>query len=75
MVKNPPVNPQSGKVPWRRKQQPIPVFLPGRSHGQSNLADYSPCCQIVRHNLTNKTTTKTERYLVHRTNDREVKED
>ena len=24
--------------PW----QPIPVFLPGESHGQRSLADYSP---------------------------------
>ena len=22
------------KMPWRRKQQPTPVFLPGKSHGQ-----------------------------------------
>ena len=30
-----------GKIPWRRKWQPIPVFLPGKSHGQRNLVDYS----------------------------------
>ena len=29
-------------IPWRRKWQPIPVFLPGESHRQRNLADYSP---------------------------------
>ena len=28
-----------GKIPWRRKWQPIPVFLPGKSHGQRSLAD------------------------------------
>ena len=22
------------KIPWRRKWQPTPVFLPGKSHGQ-----------------------------------------
>ena len=22
------------KIPWRRKWQPTPVFLPGESHGQ-----------------------------------------
>ena len=22
------------KIPWRRKGQPTPVFLPGKSHGQ-----------------------------------------
>ena len=31
-----------GKIPWRRKWQPTPVFLPGESHGQRSLADYSP---------------------------------
>ena len=29
------------KIPWRRKGQPTPVFLPGESHGQRNLAGYS----------------------------------
>ena len=28
--------------PWRRKWQPIPVFLPGESYGQRNLVGYSP---------------------------------
>ena len=35
-------NPQVGKIPWRRKWQPIPVFLPGKSHRQRRLAGYSP---------------------------------
>ena len=30
-----------GKMPWRRKQQPTPVFLPGKSHGQRSLVGYS----------------------------------
>ena len=30
------------KIPWRRKWQPIPVFLPGESHGQRRLAGHSP---------------------------------
>ena len=29
-------------VCWRRKWQPIPVFLPGESHGQRSLVGYSP---------------------------------
>ena len=29
------------KIPWIRKQQPIPVFLPGKSHGQRRLAGYT----------------------------------
>ena len=30
------------KIPWRRKWQPIPVFLPRKSHGQRSLAGYNP---------------------------------
>ena len=35
-------NPRVGKIPWRRKWQPIPVLLPEKSHGQRSLAGYSP---------------------------------
>ena len=31
-----------GKIPWRRKWRPTPVFLPGESHGQKSLLSYSP---------------------------------
>jgi len=31
-----------GKIPWRRKRQPTPVFLPGESHGQRSLVGCSP---------------------------------
>ena len=31
-------NPWVQKVPWSRKWQPAPVFLPGKSHGQRSLA-------------------------------------
>ena len=34
-------DPWVGKIPWRRKLQPIPVFLPGVFRRQS-LAGYSP---------------------------------
>ena len=30
------------KIPWRRIWQPIPTFLPEKSHGQRSLAGYSP---------------------------------
>ena len=33
-------DPWVGKIPWRA-WQPTPVFLPGESHGQRSLADYS----------------------------------
>ena len=35
-------DPWVGKVPWRRAWQPTSVFLSGESHGQSNVAGYSP---------------------------------
>ena len=31
-------DPCVGKIPWRRKWQPAPVLLPGKSHGQRSLA-------------------------------------
>ena len=34
-------NPLVGKIPWRRKWQSTPVVLPGKSHGQRSLAEYS----------------------------------
>ena len=30
------------KIAWRRKWQPTPVSLPGKSHGQRSLVDCSP---------------------------------
>ena len=35
-------DPWVGKIPRRRKWQPTPVFLPGKSHGQKSLGGYSP---------------------------------
>ena len=34
-------SPWARKIPWRRKWQPTPIFLPRKSYGQ-NLAAYSP---------------------------------
>ena len=51
VVKNPPASagdktprfyPWVRKILWRRKWQPTPVFLPGESHGQRSLAEFSP---------------------------------
>ena len=52
VVKNPPassgdgkrcgLDPWVGKIPWRSKWQPTPVFLPGEFHGQRSLVGYSP---------------------------------
>ena len=30
------------KIPWRRKWQPTPVFLPREPHGQKGLGVYDP---------------------------------
>ena len=35
------LNPSVGKIPWRRKWQPNPILLFGKSHGQRSLAGYS----------------------------------
>ena len=36
------LNPWGRRIPWRRKWQPTPVFLPGKFHGWGSLVDYSP---------------------------------
>ena len=39
--RTPGFDPWVRKIPWRRKWQPTPVFLPGESHGQRSLAGCS----------------------------------
>ena len=34
-------DPLVGKILWKRKWQPAPLFLPGKSHGQRSLEGYS----------------------------------
>ena len=41
-VKRHQFDPWVGKSPWSIAQQPTPVFLPRKSHGQRSLAGYSP---------------------------------
>ena len=36
------LDPWVWKIPWRRKWQPTPVLLPGKSHGERSMAGYSP---------------------------------
>ena len=48
-------NPWVGKIPWRRKWQATPVFLPWKSHGQRSQAGNSPRgLKRVRHELVTK---------------------
>ena len=60
VIKNLPANAGNlgsiwvGKIPRRRKWQPIPVFLPGKSHGQRSLVGYSLWVASVRHDLATK---------------------
>ena len=35
-------DPWVSKISWSRRWQPIPVFLPGKFHGQRSLVGYSP---------------------------------
>ena len=44
------------KIPWKRRWQPTPVFLPGKSRGQRSLMGYSPwsCKRVL---VTNKQNT------------------
>ena len=69
MVKNPSANagnkkrcrldPWVRKIPWSRKWQPTPIFLPGESHGQRSLVGYIPwghkeldMIEVTYHSLT-----------------------
>jgi len=40
--RRPGFDPWVRKILWRRKWQPTPIFLPGKSHGQRSLVGYSP---------------------------------
>ena len=56
----PELDPWVGKIPWRRKWQPTPVFWLGYSHGQRSLVGYSP-----RGNKESDTTEGLTRNTVH----------
>ena len=59
VVKNPPASasnmcsvPELGRSPGEGNGKVTPVFLPGKSHGQRNLVDYSLwCCRRVGQDL------------------------
>ena len=44
-----------GRFPWRRKWQPTPVFLSGKSHGQRSLVCYSSWSHKSPTRLTQQT--------------------
>ena len=76
-VKNLPANagdtgdPWIGKIPWRRKWQPIPAFVPGESHGQRSLVGYSPWAR-KKSDMTEHLSTHTHTHTHTHTNDAKV---
>ena len=58
------IDPWVGKMPCKRKRQPTPVFLPGKSHGWKSLAGYSPRgCKNIRYDLV--TTNNNSCFCIH----------
>ena len=57
--KRPGFDPWVGKIPWRRKWQPTPVFLPGEFCGQRSLVGCSP----QRHTESDQLKQLSTRYL------------
>ena len=60
-------DPWVGKIPWRRKSQPTPVFLPGGSHEQRRLAGcrlWHPKELDMTQRLNINTHTQTEYILI-----------
>ena len=51
--------PGSGRSPWRRKWQPTPVLLPGKSHELRSLVGYSPRGYKGQTRLSNQVNTYT----------------
>ena len=48
-------NPWVRKILWRRRWQPIPIFLPGKSHEQRILVGYSSLgCKELENDLATK---------------------
>ena len=53
--RRPRFDPCVRKIPWKRKWQPTPVFLPGKSPGQKSLVGHSPWgLKRVGHDLVAK---------------------
>ena len=55
------VQPWIGKIPWRRKWQPTPVFLPGKSMDRGDWWATVHGVARVRHDLVTKPPPPTSR--------------
>ena len=55
-------NPWVRKMPWNRKGEPTPEFIPGKFHGQRSLVGYSPwgCKEL---DMTEHTCTQEQKCL------------
>ena len=56
MQERPRFDPWVGKIPWRRKWQPIPTFLPGEFMDRGAWSAAVHGSHRVRHNGTTNTT-------------------
>ena len=54
-----------GKIPWKKKWQPTPVFLPGKSHRQKSLVGYSPWVTKDQTRLSTKAHIHYQWYYIH----------
>ena len=52
-------NPCVGKIPWRRKWQPTPIFLPEKSHGQRSLGGGATVHGVTKLDTTERLCTYT----------------
>ena len=50
--RRPRFGPWVGKIPWKRKWQPTPVFLAGEARGWRSLAGYSPVHGVAERDTT-----------------------
>ena len=66
MPRRPVFDPWVRKIPWRREWQPIPVFLPRKSHGQRSLVGYSPWGPKKSDTTKQLTHTQTSRHRIQR---------
>ena len=60
-----------GKIPWRRKWLPTPVFLPGEFHGQRSLASFSEYSTLKRNQQLSLVLFKTQNKVTYNFGGRE----
>ena len=67
--RRPEFNPWLGKMLWKKKWQPTPVFFPGEFHGKQSLAGCRPGGRGVRHEWAHTHThTRTQMYKYYKYN-------